>query len=71
MRSARPSAPSAGSWSGCIAGALARGEYERLLAEAGFTDVAIAFTHQVEAGIHGAIVRAIKPPSGPAVAFAE
>jgi arsenite methyltransferase len=50
-----------GSWSGCIAGALARGEYERLLADAGFTDVAIAFTHQVEDGMHGAIVRATKP----------
>jgi arsenite methyltransferase len=50
-----------GSWSGCIAGALARGEYERFLGEAGFRDVAIAFTHQVEDGMHGAIVRATKP----------
>jgi arsenite methyltransferase len=60
-----------GSWSGCIAGALARGEYEHLLTEAGFTDIAIAFTHQVEDGMHGAIVRATKPGRGPAVAFAE
>jgi SAM-dependent methyltransferase len=57
-----------GSWSGCIAGALARGEYERLLAEAGFTDVSISFTHRVEDGMHGAIVRATKPAGGPAVA---
>ena len=52
-----------GSWSGCIAGALARGEYERLLAETGFADVAVSFTHQVEDGMHGAIVRATKPPA--------
>ncbi len=57
-----------GSWSGCIAGALARGEYERMLAEAGFTDVSISFTHRVEDGMHGAIVRATKPAGGPAVA---
>ena len=50
-----------GGWSGCIAGALARGEYERLLAETGFTDVAVAFTHRVEDGMHGAIVRGTKP----------
>jgi arsenite methyltransferase len=56
-----------GSWSGCIAGALSRGEYQRLLHEAGFTDVAIAFTHQVEDGMHGAIVRATKPAGAPSV----
>ncbi len=50
-----------GSWSGCIAGALARGEYERLLAEAGFADVGVSFTHEVADGMHGAIVRATKP----------
>ena len=58
-----------GSWSGCIAGALSRSEYERLLAEAGFAGVEIAFTHSVEDGMHGAIVRATKPadvPSAPA-----
>jgi arsenite methyltransferase len=60
-----------GSWSGCIAGALSRREYEHLLAEAGFTDVAIAFTHRVEDGMHGAIVRAVKPAGGPAAARAE
>jgi arsenite methyltransferase len=60
-----------GSWSGCIAGALSRGEYERLLAEAGFADVAISFTHQVEDRMHGAIVRATKPADGRPLAFAE
>ena len=54
-----------GSWSGCIAGALARGEYERLLGEAGFTDVAITVTHRVEDGMHGAIIRATKPAVDP------
>jgi SAM-dependent methyltransferase len=56
-----------GSWSGCIAGALSRGEYEHLLAEAGFSGVEIAFTHRVEDGMHGAIVRATKPADVPAV----
>jgi arsenite methyltransferase len=50
-----------GSWSGCIAGALARGEYEGLLAETGFGDVEVRFTHEVAPGLHGAIVRARKP----------
>ena len=46
-------------------------EYERLLVEAGFTDVAIAFTHRVEDGMHGAIIRATKPAGGPAADSAE
>ena len=50
-----------GSWSGCIAGALGVGEYRRLLAEAGFRDVSIEFTHDVAEGLHGAIVKATKP----------
>jgi arsenite methyltransferase len=50
-----------GSWVGCIAGALSRSEYERLLAEAGFAGVDVAFTHEVAPGIHGAIVGAVKP----------
>ncbi len=49
-----------GDWAGCIAGALAEGEYARLLAGAGFDDVAIAFTHDVADGLHGAIVSAVK-----------
>lgn len=50
-----------GSHVGCIAGALSRGEYAKGLAEAGFTDVRIEFTHEVADGMHSAIVRAVKP----------
>jgi arsenite methyltransferase len=50
-----------GSWSGCLAGALARGEYLALLREAGFADAEITFTHEVADGLHGAIIRATAP----------
>jgi SAM-dependent methyltransferase len=50
-----------GSYTGCIAGALSRGEYESGLAEAGFEDVSVEFTHEVADGLHGAIVKAVKP----------
>jgi arsenite methyltransferase len=53
-----------GSYVGCIAGALAKGEYERELAEAGFADVSVELTHEVADGIHGALVKATKPPGG-------
>jgi arsenite methyltransferase len=56
-----------GSWTGCIAGALARGEYEGLLREAGFARASVTFTHEVAAGLHGAIVRAVKPRKAPGV----
>ncbi len=49
-----------GSYTGCIAGALSRSEYERGLAAAGFEDVSVTFTHEVADGLHGAIVRAVK-----------
>jgi SAM-dependent methyltransferase len=45
-----------GSHVGCIAGALSKGEYERLLRDSGFVDVTVVFTHQVADGMHGAIV---------------
>src|ERR687890_170767 len=32
-------------WSGCVSGALKRGEYEALLSEAGFEEVAVEVTH--------------------------
>jgi arsenite methyltransferase len=51
-----------GSYVGCIAGALAKGEYERELAEAGFADVSVELTHEVADGIHSALVKATKPP---------
>jgi arsenite methyltransferase len=50
-----------GSYVGCIAGALAKGEYEAALEAAGFEDVSVDFTHQVADGLHGAIVKARKP----------
>ncbi|WP_217915744.1 arsenite methyltransferase [Miltoncostaea marina] len=56
-----------GSWAGCIAGALGRGEYERLLAASGFEAASVEFTHAVADGLHGAIVRARKPAAAPSV----
>ena len=54
-----------GSYVGCIAGALSRSEYEHGLADAGFGDVAVRFTHRVADGMHSAVVQAAKPPAGP------
>jgi len=50
-----------GSYVGCIAGALSKAEYEAGLEAAGFVDVSVEFTHQVADGMHGAIVKAVKP----------
>lgn len=50
-----------GDWVGCIAGALAKGEYEDGLRAAGFADVEVTFTHAVADGMHSAIIRATKP----------
>jgi SAM-dependent methyltransferase len=50
-----------GSYVGCIAGALSKTEYETQLAEAGFTEVSVTFTHQVGDGIQSAIIRATRP----------
>jgi SAM-dependent methyltransferase len=50
-----------GSYCGCIAGALSKGEYEAGLEAAGFEQVSVEFTHRVADGMHGAIVRAHKP----------
>ena len=47
-----------GSYCGCIAGALSKGEYETGLEAAGFEDVSVTFTHAVADGMHSAIVRA-------------
>jgi len=49
-----------GSYVGCIAGALSRGEYEAGLHTAGFEHVSVEFTHEVADGMHGAIIRAVK-----------
>lgn len=50
-----------GDYTGCIAGALSRREYLDGLAAAGFVDASVTFTHDVVDGMHGAIVRAVKP----------
>src|SRR5438034_4202390 len=49
-----------GSYVGCIAGALSKGEYEEGLRAAGFDDVDVTFTHEVADGMHSAIVKAVK-----------
>jgi arsenite methyltransferase len=49
-----------GSYVGCIAGALSKGEYLAGLEAAGFEDVRVEFTHRVGDGMHGAIVKAVK-----------
>ena len=50
-----------GSYVGCIAGALSRTEYLNGLTAAGFVDPDVVFTHEAAPGMHGAIVRAVKP----------
>jgi arsenite methyltransferase len=49
-----------GSYVGCVAGALSKGEYEAGLEAAGFEEVSVEFTHEVADGMHGAIVKAVK-----------
>jgi arsenite methyltransferase len=46
------------SWTGCIAGALTQGDFERELAAAGFEDVEVTETHRVHDHAGSAIVRA-------------
>lgn len=48
-------------WTGCIAGALSREEFERELAQAGFEGIEIAETHRVHEHAGSAIVRARIP----------
>jgi arsenite methyltransferase len=47
-------------WTGCIAGALTRAEYEAHLAAAGLIDVEVLETHRVHAHAGSAVVRARK-----------
>jgi arsenite methyltransferase len=51
----------AGSYVGCIAGALSRSEYLDGLTAAGFTDPSVTFTHEAAPRMHAAIIRAVKP----------
>jgi arsenite methyltransferase len=48
-------------WTGCVAGALTRDEFEAALTEAGLTDVEITETHRVHEHASSAIVRARRP----------
>ncbi len=50
-----------GSFSGCIAGALSATEYRAGLAAVGLDEISIEPTHAVADGLHGAIVKAVKP----------
>jgi arsenite methyltransferase len=51
----------AGSYVGCIAGALSRRDYLDRLAIAGFTDASVTFTTEAAPGMHSAVIRAVKP----------
>jgi SAM-dependent methyltransferase len=51
----------AGSYVGCIAGALTRAEYLDGLTAAGFTGASVTFTAEAAPGMHAAIIRAVKP----------
>jgi arsenite methyltransferase len=48
-------------WTGCVAGALTRGQFEAVLADAGLVDLEIRETHRVHEHASSAIVRARKP----------
>ena len=48
-------------WTGCIAGALTRQEFRRMLVDAGLVDVEIRETHRVHERAGSAIIRATKP----------
>ncbi len=58
-----------GSYVGCIAGALSKGEYEAGLEAAGFEEINVEFTHEVADGMHGAIVKAVKTRTPSAWAY--
>ncbi|HXZ69386.1 MAG TPA: arsenite methyltransferase [Streptosporangiaceae bacterium] len=51
----------AGSYAGCIAGALSRAEYLDGLDAAGFAGASVTFTTEAAPGLHSAIIRAVKP----------
>jgi ubiquinone/menaquinone biosynthesis C-methylase UbiE len=48
-------------WTGCIAGAFTRREFERALAAAGLVDVEVTETHRMHEKAGSAIIRARKP----------
>jgi SAM-dependent methyltransferase len=48
-------------WTGCIAGALTREQFEHALSAAGLTDIEVRETHRVHQHAGAAIIRATKP----------
>lgn len=50
-------------WTGCVAGALTRAEFERGLSAAGFEDITIDEAHRVHAHASSAIIRARRAPA--------
>ena len=48
-------------WTGCIAGALTRDEFEQALTDAGLSEIEVRETHRVHEHATSAIVRARKP----------
>jgi arsenite methyltransferase len=48
-------------WTGCVAGALTRAEFEQALADAGLRDIELRETHRLHEHASSAIVRARKP----------
>jgi ubiquinone/menaquinone biosynthesis C-methylase UbiE len=48
-------------WTGCVAGALTRAEFEQALADAGLGEIEIRETHRVHEHAAAAIIRARKP----------
>jgi arsenite methyltransferase len=48
-------------WTGCIAGALTREEFEGALSDAGFAEIEVRETHRVHEHAGSAIIRARKP----------
>jgi arsenite methyltransferase len=53
--------PDMAAWTGCLAGALTRAEFEQTLTDAGLTEIEIRETHRVHAHAAAAIIRARKP----------
>ncbi len=51
----------AGSYAGCVAGAMSRTEYLTGLAAAGFAGAEVTLGSEAAPGIHSAIIRAVKP----------
>jgi arsenite methyltransferase len=49
-------------WTGCVAGALTRREYEQVLPDVGLTDVEIVETHRVHEHAVAAVIRARRGP---------